>query len=96
LGPVSQYLGGLAGVLGRYDEADSYFAQASRFNARAGAECFAAQTDLLWGKTLAERQAPGDAQKARDLLTKAHTVAAANGYGSIERRAADALQSLGH
>ena len=69
LGPVSQYLGGLAGVLGRYDEADSYFAQASRFNARAGAECFAAQTDLLWGKMLAERQAPGDAQKARDLLT---------------------------
>ena len=43
---------------------------------------------------LAERQAPGDAQKARDLLTKAHTVAAANGYGNIERRAADALQLL--
>ena len=94
LGPVSQYLGGLASVLGRYDEADSYFAQASRFNARVGAECFAARTDLLWGKMFAERQAPGDAQKARDHLTKAHTVAAANGYGNIERRAADALQLL--
>ena len=94
LGPVSQYLGGLAGVLGRYDEADSYFAQASRFNARVGAACFAAQTDLWWGKMLAERQAPGDARKARDLLTKAHTVAAANGYGTVERRAADALQLL--
>jgi tetratricopeptide (TPR) repeat protein len=95
-GPVSQYLGGLAGVLGRYDEADSYFAQASRFNARVGAEGFGARTDLWWGEMLAERQAPSDDQKARDLLNKAHAVAAANGYGSIERRAADALQSLDH
>ena len=95
MGPVSQYLGGLAGVLGRYDEADNYFAQASRFNARVGAECFAAQTNLLWGKMLAKRQAPGDAEKARDLLNKAHTVAAANGYGNVERRSAAALQHLG-
>ena len=29
LGPVSHYLGGLAAVLGRYDEADAYFAEAA-------------------------------------------------------------------
>ncbi|HEY5023857.1 MAG TPA: hypothetical protein VII76_02680 [Acidimicrobiales bacterium] len=44
---------------------------------------------------LAKRQAPGDAEKARDLLNKAHTVAAANGYGNVERRSAAALQHLG-
>ena len=94
-GPVSLYLAGLAGVLGRYDEALNYFAQASRFNARVGSEGFAARTDLWCGKMLAERGAPGDTQKARDLLSRAFAVASANGYGGIERRAADALSNLG-
>lgn len=44
-GPVSHYLGGLATVLGRYDEADAYFAQAAAFSDRVGAKFFAAGTD---------------------------------------------------
>ena len=83
--PVSHYLGGLATVLGRYDEADAYFAHAAEFNDRADAKFFAARTNLSWGKMLAERNAPGDAERARDLLTKAHAAAAAHGYASIER-----------
>jgi hypothetical protein len=43
---------------------------------------------------LAERGAPGDAEKARDLLMRAHTTAADNGYANVERRAAAALQHL--
>jgi tetratricopeptide (TPR) repeat protein len=93
-GPVSHYVGGLATVLGRYDEADAYFARASAFNDRAGAKFFAARTNLLWGKVLAERQAKGDTERARDLLTKAHTAAADHGYASVERRAAEALDAL--
>ena len=62
-GPVSHYLGGLATVLGRYDEADAYFAQAAAFNDRAGAKFFAARTNLSWGKMLAERNAPGRRRK---------------------------------
>jgi tetratricopeptide (TPR) repeat protein len=93
-GPVSYFLGGLATVLGRYDEADAYFANSAASSARAHAKFFAAQTDLLWGKMLAERGAPGDLEKARDLLTKAQTVAADNGYGNVERRAAEQLQLL--
>ncbi len=92
--PVSHYLGGLATVLGRYDEADAYFAHAAAFNDRADAKFFAARTNLSWAKMLAERQAPGDNERARDLLTKAHTAAAAHGYANIERRAAEALQHL--
>jgi class 3 adenylate cyclase/tetratricopeptide (TPR) repeat protein len=94
-GPVSLYLGGLATVLGRYDEADVYFAQSSAYSSRVGAKFIAARTDHLWGTMFAERQAPGDIEKARDHLTKAHAVAATNGYGNIERRAADALRLLG-
>ena len=80
-------LGGLATVLGRYDEADAYFAQSAAFSDRVGAKFFAARTDLLWGRMLAERRAPGDTEKARELLTKAQSAAAAHGYGNVERRA---------
>jgi hypothetical protein len=93
-GPVSTYLGGLATVLGRYDEADAYFVQAAAFNERASARFFAASTNLLWGKLLAERLGPGDTERAHDLLTRARTAAAAHGYANVERRAAEALQHL--
>jgi tetratricopeptide (TPR) repeat protein len=93
-GPVDQFLGGLATVIGRYDEANAYFAQCSSFCDRVGAKFYAARTDLSWGRMLTERQAPGDIEKARDLLTKAHTGAAAYGYGTVELRAADALRLL--
>jgi hypothetical protein len=88
------YLGGLATVLGRHDDADAYFTQAAAFNDRANAKFFAARTNLSWGKMLAERRAPGDIEKARDLLTKAQTAAAAHGYANVEQRAAAALQHV--
>lgn len=93
-GPVSHFLGGLATVLGRYADADLYFAQAAASSDRAGAKFFAARTNLMWGKMLAERQAPGDTDNARELLNKAHSAAKAHGYGNLERRAAAALELL--
>jgi class 3 adenylate cyclase/tetratricopeptide (TPR) repeat protein len=90
-GPVSHTLGGLATLLGRYDEADAYFAHSAASSERAQAKFFAARTHLLWGRMLAERAHPGDTEKARELLTMAHTAAVANGYGAVERRAAAAL-----
>jgi hypothetical protein len=93
-GPVSHYLGGLAIVLGRYSEAESYFVHASAMSKRMGSKFFAAQTDLYWGRLLAERQAPGDTEKARDLLTRACAHGAAYGYTNIEGRARADLESL--
>jgi tetratricopeptide (TPR) repeat protein len=93
-GPVSLFLGGLASVLGRYAEAGAYFAESATSSQRADAKYFVARTDLGWGMMLADRGCPGDIQKARDLLTKAHSSAEANGYGTVERRAATALQLL--
>ena len=55
-GLVSHYLGGLATVLGRYDEADVYFDHSAAMSAPMEAKFFAAMTDLLWGSMLAERQ----------------------------------------
>jgi class 3 adenylate cyclase/tetratricopeptide (TPR) repeat protein len=94
-GRVSHNLAGLAAVLGRFDEADAYFAETAALNDRWGFKFCAARTNLLWGNMLAERNAPGDSEKARDLLAKAYAAAAAHGYATVERRAATALGELG-
>ena len=94
LGPICYYLGGLATVLGRYDDADSYFARSAAMTARIGDKFFTARTDLLWGQMLAERNRPGDTARARDLLSKAQAAASAHGYAGVERRATQALQEL--
>ena len=93
-GPVCHYVGGLATVLGRYDEAETHFLESAAMSERVGAKFFAARTDLSWGKMLAERGRAGDAEKSRELLTKAHAAARAHGYGVVERRAAAALERL--
>ena len=94
LPPVSHYLGGLAGVLGRYDEADAYFSQAAAMSERLGAKFFAARTDLWWGNVLAQRNRPGDADAATARLAKAQRVARALGYVNVDRRATEALEAM--
>ncbi len=63
-GPISRTLGGLATVLGRYEEAYSYFAHAAASSERANAKFFAARTDLYWGKMLIARHGRGDDARA--------------------------------
>ena len=92
--PVACYLGGLASVLGRYDEAENYFIEATDLNTRGGMKFAAAWTQLLWGRMRAVRSSPGDTEQARELLTSAQTAAAAHGYANIERRATEALERL--
>ena len=94
LGPVSHYVGGLATTLGRYDEANEYFARSAAQSERIGAAFFASRTNLEWGKMLAERRAPGDAERARELLSKTQDAAAVHGYQYVEGRSAAALQRL--
>ena len=93
-GPVSHYLGGLAAVLGRFDEAHAHFGRSAAVCAAAGAPFFAARTDLQWGTMLAQRGGPGDTEKAADLLRRAHVAAVAKGYGAVERRAEAALHGM--
>jgi hypothetical protein len=93
-GPVSHVLGGLAVILGRHDQAEEYFARAAAWSHQARATFFAARTDLSWGRMLAERQGPGDGEKASEFLTRAQATAAARGYATVERRAAAARQLL--
>jgi class 3 adenylate cyclase len=93
-GPVSHYLGGLAETLGRTHEAELYYARSSEMSVRMGASFFAARTHLRWGSMLAGQPGSDQAARARDLLSRAHLTALERGYGSVERRAAEALQAL--
>jgi DNA-binding SARP family transcriptional activator len=93
-GPVSRTVGDLLRVLDRHDEAEAHFVHASASSERARAKFFAARTNLSWGRMLAERRRPGDGEKAREKLTRAHRTATAEGYGNVERRAAETLQLL--
>ena len=93
-GPISRTLGGLASVLGRYDEAESFFAHAAASSQRADAKFFTARTELYWGLMLMARRGVGDSELARHLLSSALATAVQCGYGNVERRANAALSSL--
>ena len=92
--PFSLYLGGLMALLQRYDEAEAYFVSTASLSRRSGAKFVAAQTDLLWGRMLADRNAPGDRDRARELLSQARGAARNCGYTGLEHRAAEALGRL--
>jgi tetratricopeptide (TPR) repeat protein len=94
-GPVCLYLGGLATVLERYDEADRHLLLAAQLCDQNGMRFFAALTDLRRGQLLLERGLDSDAEAARTLLTSAHSVAETNGYGAVARDAAAAVARLG-
>ena len=59
LPPVSHYLGGLAGVLGRYDEADAYFSQSAAMSAAVGGHVLHCPDGPVVGKRLGPAQSAG-------------------------------------
>jgi hypothetical protein len=92
--PVATYLGGLATLADRFEEAESYFMQAAALNARGGMKFAEAYTNVLWGRMLRIRSGPGDATRARDLLAQARESAAVRGYALMEDQALAELSKL--
>ena len=93
--PIDHYLGKLATLMRRYEQADHHFTRAATFADRAGAAYFASEIDLAWGQTFLQRGQAGDARRARARLDSARSAATADGYADVERRATQALQQLG-
>lgn len=91
-GSVSHYLGILATTLGRFDGAEAHFATGASTHARIGASTWFARTHLEWARMLLTRREPGDAERARDLLSEAVATAREFGLGNVERRAVALLQ----
>jgi hypothetical protein len=92
--PISHYLGGLSAVLGRYDDANAFFARSAAMCRDVGAQFFLAQTEFQWGRMLARRGRAGDADQARELLQRARDTATERGYTGVRRRAEDAIGLL--
>jgi DNA-binding SARP family transcriptional activator len=92
--PVATFLGGLASVLGRYEEGESYFTEAAELSRRGEMKFAEAHTNMLWGRMLRTRNDPGDAERARSLLEHARDRAATRGYGTVERHATAELSRL--
>lgn len=91
-GPVCLYLGGLAAVLERYDDAERHLTSAADITNKHTMKFYAALTALRRGQLLIKRG--GDAGTARSFLTIAHQTATNHGYGALQRQAAASLPDL--
>jgi hypothetical protein len=67
-GSYGQFCGMLAACLGRWDDAERHFTDAFAMNERFGARPSIVRTRRAWAGMLLDRNAPGDAARARDLI----------------------------
>jgi tetratricopeptide (TPR) repeat protein len=88
VGPVDHYLGLLASLLGRHDEAAEYFERALRSSISPGTR---AETQYEYGRMLLGR----DSARGHELIGAAAEHAARFGLGRLAQRAQAALLALG-
>ena len=93
-GPIAVPLGSLATVLGRYDEAESYFSQGAEITVRGHLKYVEARAELGWGRMLSARGRPGDIEGAREHLGGSRRLATERGYGMTAQRAEAELARL--
>ena len=93
-GAADRYLGRLAALLGRPDEAEAHFQAALELETRAEMPVWLAQTRLAFGRFLAERDGPTQPSRARDLLGQAGAEARRLGMATVAREADAALDRL--
>ena len=92
--PIGHYLGKVATLLGRYEQANQHFTGAAEFTDPAGATYLAAEIDLAWGHLFLQRSQAGDDQRARACLDSAHPPPPP-GATPTSSDATQALQRLG-
>lgn len=92
-GAVSHQLGGLMAVLERWPESEQHYRDALAFNVRVGALAYLGQIQRAYGEMLLARNAAGDRERGRAMLSDA--IATAERYGShgLKRRALAVLDA---
>jgi predicted ATPase/DNA-binding CsgD family transcriptional regulator len=83
-GAASHYLGMLATILERWDDAAQHFQDALAMNAQIGARPYLAYTQHQYARMLLARNQPGDRDQATSLLEEALTTAHALGMRALE------------
>ncbi|HMK10154.1 MAG TPA: hypothetical protein VK461_01095, partial [Acidimicrobiales bacterium] len=74
-GSFDRVLGRLAGLIGRWDDADTHFATGRALEERLQSPPLVARTDLHQAEMLLRARRPGDAARAEQLLSAAHATA---------------------
>lgn len=95
LGAVSRGLGVLATTLSRFEEAAVHFEEAVETNERLRARPWAARTRYDHARMLLSRDAPGDRERALDLLAQAHATSRELGMAALEGEVSGLLGDLG-
>ena len=90
-GPVSHYLGGLATVLGRYDEADAYFAKSAAASASGSQVLRRQNRPRLGAGCRGAHGSPGDAERGAPV---AHPGPSRPQWPMDTRRCSDVLRRL--
>jgi len=93
-GAVAMHLGQLEHLLGRWDDAERSFAEGDVLHRRLESPMLIADNHTHWAATLADRNAPGDRDRARTFAAGALDVAITGGYGNIEARVRRVLDQL--
>jgi eukaryotic-like serine/threonine-protein kinase len=86
-GPATRYLGLLARTSGRFDEAERHFEAAAQLSRRMGDRPYGAMIRLDRAEALLARDAPGDRDRALDLLSRCLDEAQDLGMRAIVDRA---------
>jgi tetratricopeptide (TPR) repeat protein len=90
-GSISRPLGILSAQLGRWDDSERHFEQALEMNERMGALPWLAHTRRDYAVMLVSRDAPGDRERADQLLRDAQSVAQQLGMVALDRKISELL-----
>jgi tetratricopeptide (TPR) repeat protein len=85
-GSVSRYLGALATVMARWDDAEGHFEDALSMNSAMGARPWLAHTQYQYARMLLTRDRVGASDKAATMLKHALTTARELGMRALEQR----------
>jgi tetratricopeptide (TPR) repeat protein len=86
LGSVSRSLAVLAAAMRRWDDAERHFEQALAVNEGIGARSFVVRTQRAYAAMLLDRNHPGDAARAGELIQRALETTAELGMGLESER----------
>ncbi len=91
-GALSRYLGALAAMLERWDDAERHFEDALAMNTRMEAPPWIAHTQHQYAGMLLRRDRSGDRERALELLHAAFATAHGLGMGALNERVSAALE----
>ena len=94
LGSADYPLGVLAATMSRWEDAERHFEDALAMNTKIGARPWIARVQCDHGRMLLARDAPGDRERAAELLRAASETADEIGMAVVSRRARDLAVGL--